>query len=243
MKNRTPLYTLIGCAVLIVAAIASCSLLAGCANTTPPTRVERLLFDTVTNYVTVMKTNEVVVPIPVYKTNVLALTVTNEQNLVLVSYSNIITKSFVYETNQVPAPALEAQYALAPKAPIAAVASIGASLPGPWALGFQGALALLAGWGHLRSRAKGTTAATLVDELQVVRTFIQGLPNGVAYDEAVVSFLKDHQAEAGVVTQVVNMMASKIADRDVADAANGIVAYVNSLKSVTTELPPVAPKA
>lgn len=240
MKNKTPLYTAIGLCLVIVAIIASCSLM-GCANTTPPNKVEQVLFSTVTNVVTV--TNQVPVPVQVYRTNEVVLYSTNQLNQTVVTYSNVV--NVAWQTNNIAVQAFETNYIQTPKPDVTAAAGgvggiINTFLPSVGSLVTEGVLGVLAGWAAWRSRKKGATAETLAQEIETVRSFIRALPNGTAYDTELVNFLQAHQNEAGVAQEVLKILADSVSNPDAKVAAQTVIDAINALKSVTT---PVAPAA
>lgn len=243
MKNKTAIYTIVGLCLVCGAIIVSCSL-TGCTNLVPPTKTEQALYTTITNVVTV--TNQVPVPVEVRHTNEVILYSTNELHQTVTTLSNWVNT--VWQTNIVPIQVLETNHVFTTKPEVKdAVTGIGALVngfvPGAGAAATEITLGLLGVWAHLRSRRKGTTATALVQELETVRQFLKTLPNGASYDEAVVSFLKDHQNEVGVATQVIGILSSQLKNPDAKMAAQSIIDYVNSLKTTTAPLPPVNPAA
>lgn len=240
MKNRTPLYTVIALCLFSAGLIASCSLLGGCANTTPPSKTEQALFTTITNVVTV--TNQVAIPVEVRKTNEVVLYSTNELNQTVVTYSNVV--NVVWATNTVPVLATETNYVHTTRPEVKeAVSGIGSIIntivPGVGSLVIEGVLGVLAGWATWRSRKKGQTANALAQEIETGRAFIRALPNGAAYDAVFVQFLKDHQAEAGVIQAVAGIIEKSVSNPDAKAAAQGVIDTINGLKSITSPLPPV----
>lgn len=101
----------------------------------------------------------------------------------------------------------------------------------------SGALGILAGiWGWLRSSKSGTTATTLAQEIEAIRQFIQALPNGNTYDNALVQFLTQHQAETGTIQGILSMLENDVSNPDAKIAAQQIIAAINALNP--TALPP-----
>lgn len=198
--------------------------LLGCASTTPPTKLEQALFTTTTNYIPkiVVVTNLVTIDIPLYRTNEVGVT-------------QITTNHVTYEERQTNYTTQE-QYTLTPKSSIKTGAQVGGALvnvvaPGWGTIISTGALALLGIWGHIRSAQRGKVAATVIQEVETVREFIKTLPDGANYDQAIVTFLKDHQVEAGVATSVMKILANKTNS----DEARGAVdAITQEIKTATS---------
>ena len=110
------------------------------------------------------------------------------------------------------------------------------AIPGYGALA-SGAIGILAGiWGWLRSSKNGATAVTLAQEVESIRQFIQALPNGASYDNALVQFLQQHQAEEGTIAGVMTMLENDVSSPDAKVAAQQIIATIQALNP--NALPP-----
>lgn len=227
-------------------------LVTGCAllgrNPSAPTKAESLLFTTVTN--TVQATNTVQEIVPVYATNTVQVTVTNlvanltgTPPLPVITVTNSIERvvdhwltNLVTVVSNVPA------YTETVKpATTATVQAAGSALntfvPGIGGLVSSGILGLLSLWGYLRSSKLGDTSAALAQEIETVRTFVKQLPNGAAYDAALVSFLQAHQAEAGVTSEVLGLLAKQVSNPDAQAAATEVQRTLQQLQLATAPTP------
>lgn len=231
MKNKVNRALFWGSIVAFAVGIAL--ILEGCAavgpNPTPPTKAESLIFDTVTNYHTVV--------VPAYVTNQVTVTQTNVQG-VTQFVTNTVPITVPAQTNQV------AGYTDTVKPSVqSGVQGAGGILnvlfPGVGSIVTNALLALLGGWGYLRSQKQGAnTAATLAQEIEVVRQLLQSVPNGAALDNQFVAWIQNHQAEAGILTQVMGVLASRVKNNDAQTAADQIAKAVQAL--VTSTTPPKA---
>jgi hypothetical protein len=107
-------------------------------------------------------------------------------------------------------------------------------LPGIGGLVTTGLTALIGLYGYLRSSKNYNTGVALTQEIQTIRNFIQSLPNGATYDAALMQFAQAHQADAGVLNNVIAMLASETSNPDARAAAQGVITTINSL----TQSPP-----
>lgn len=75
---------------------------------------------------------------------------------------------------------------------------------GPIATGIVGlGLAL---WSWIRGSKQSATANNLAQAIEVARELIKSLPNGAALDSTYTTWLAQHQAEAGVLPQVLDIL-------------------------------------
>ena len=75
---------------------------------------------------------------------------------------------------------------------------------GPIASGVVGlGLAL---WAWIRGNKQSATANNLAQSIEVARELIKSLPNGAAIDSSYTTWLAQHQAEAGVIPQVLDIL-------------------------------------
>lgn len=184
--------------------VTSCKLFG--TNPAPPSKVEQAVFNTVTNYVTVERpvTNVVttVVQIPVQTTNTV--------NQVIVT-TNTVTQ---FATNVTQVTVTNEEYTLTPK-PVTTtlVQSAGTlgnlAMPGVGTLASNAVLLALGIWAQWRSTKRQATSVTLTQEIEAVREFIKTLPQGVKYYTAITKFLQDHQVEAGVAQQVIDILTKE----------------------------------
>lgn len=223
--NRIHSVLLVSVLALGAFSFAGCKLVG--ENPSPPSKAEQALFDTKTNYVTV--TNVVPQVITTYETNEATHTVTSSSitNLLLV-------------------PGTQTQYVNTVKPAVTGtVQAVGTAVntfaPGIGGLISSGILALLAGWSYLRSNKNRDTSAALAQEIQAVLNFIGQLPDGPKYVDVVKQFLQQHQNEADVVNQVVDLLAKQVSNSEAKAAANQVIATINGLKSVSAPITPIVP--
>lgn len=224
-------------ASVVTFAVGISLILEGCAavgpNPGPPTKAESLIFNTVTNYSTVV--------VPAYVTNQVQVQSyqTNVQGIVITQYlTNVVPVTVPAQTNQV------VGYTETVKPSIqSGVQGAGGILnvlfPGWGSLATNGVLSLLFGWAYARSQKRGVdTAATLVQEIEIIRKIVQSVPNGAALDNQFVTWIQNHQADAGILTQVMGLLSSRVKNSDAQTAADQISKAVQAL--VTSTTPPKA---
>ena len=192
----------------------------GCAavgrNPSPPSKLEQGLFDVKTNYVPIVQVVTNTVPVTVFQTNVQGV-VTYQTNLVTVTQS---------VTNLAPA----YSYSIgAGGKEVQGVASGVGALFGAGGIASTAAGLLLSLWGWARSSKNYATAANTVQLVEVIREFVKALPNGAAYDTALTSYMTQHQADAGVLTQVLGILAREVNNPDAKQAASEVITTINSL--------------
>lgn len=138
-------------------------------------------------------------------------------------------------TNQMP----QYTYAQGPGAQVAkdTVGAIG-NLFGVGGLASTALGGLLSIWGWLRSSKNYQTAANTAQVVETLRQFIKGLPNGQAYDTALVQFMTQHQSEAGVLAQVTQILANEVNNPDAKVAAEQVIATLRQL-GVNIPTPPL----
>jgi hypothetical protein len=222
---KTKLILAVGIASLVF--ITGCGSLASEFGATPaaPSTVERVLYNTVTNFVeipvtvtnTVQATNQVVVT----TTNIIGQTVTVTNQVV-----QVITSTQTV-TNVVPV------YQLTPSATagaaVSGITTVGNFIaPGLGTLGGIAATGLLALWGWLRSGKKGATNDVIAQEVETLREFIQALPNGTKYDAAITAWLQAHQVQTGVATQVLSVLENSVDNPAAKVAAQDIIAAITA---------------
>lgn len=201
-------------------------LAAGCklfgSNPTPPTPTEARLFDITTNTTPQVVTQTNIV------TSVKVVTVTNEVGIPVMTTNVFNTTNVVTTTNQVP------DYQYTPKPAIESTISAAGTASGPFTAGWgtiaAGALSLLYGaWAHLRSTKSTATSSVLAQEIEAIRTFILTLPQGTKIDSAVTQFMQQHQVEAGVASQVLNLIKGFSSDSTVVGVAAQLQDAINAL--------------
>lgn len=192
---------------------------------TAPTKFEQSLFDIATNQVPriVIVTNVVPVyatnPVTVYQTN---LTVDKQVQIVPVTN---LTTVVTYQTNVAVVTNFTPGYTFTPNTNAAQIAQTGGSIAGlfgPWS---TLATTLLAGafavWGKLRSTAatnSAKTAGVLAQVIEVGRQVLQTTPQGQALDAQWKQWMIQHQAQTGVIQQVISIV-NNVVDNESAKAA------------------------
>lgn len=234
--------------VMGIMGIMAAVLLSGCAfmgrNPSAPTKVESALFTTVTNYV--QQTNVVQQVVPVYSNVVQTVTVTNvvpgqapvvvQTNFLTQTVDHYLTNTVTIVVSNVPAYTETVKPTTAASVQ-AAGSALNMFIPGVGGLVSSGVLGLLSLWGYLRSSKLGDTSAALAQEIETVRAFLQQLPNGQAYDTALVNFLQAHQAEEGVAGQVLQLLAKEVSNPDAQIAATEVQRTLQQLQLATAPAP------
>jgi len=227
---------------------ASVVLISGCI-TAPPTRFESGLFDITTNKVVTVETNYHV--IPVYQTNLVKRTVTETNYVNSEPVVNIITltneqRVVTWVTNAVTQSVTNDAYVYKPGAgaqEITNTASAVGNLFGVGGLVSSGMGILWGIWASMRSSKRYATAANTAQIVEGMREFIKQLPNGEAYDLALVQWMQAHQAEAGVTQQVIELLKKNVSNPDAKMAAEQVMAIIRTLQGGGTTSPasPTAP--
>jgi len=91
--------------------------------------------------------------------------------------------------------------------------------------------ALFSLWGWVRSSKKGQTAVTLAESIETMRMFIRQLPNGSVMDNELVNWMQAHQAETGVLNEVMALLSKYVDAGDAQAAAQQVQAVINSLQT------------
>lgn len=200
---------------------------------TVPTQTEQKLFTIITNYLDVPRF--VVFTNTVTATNVVTFTKTNSENVVVpYNVTNLIpyfVPSLVTVTDHVP------QYDYQPgageKAIRDAAAGVG-SIANPAVGGpIAGAIATLGFslWRSIRSNRKAVAAGgNSTQVIEALREFIKTLPNGPAYDQVLVDWIKSHQMEAGVADSVMKLIADHVTSDSAKEALQEMQASLNKLQ-------------
>ena len=193
-------------------------------------------------------------PVVVLKTNFIP-----QQVDVVVPLTNVVGQ-VVFQTNTttINVPQVtqitnsQPAYTLTPNSTAQSAANIvgtvaNAAIPGAGSLISMGILAALGIWGHLRSYKLSNTVATTTatnqattQEIETLLEFIGALPNGSTYVSTVTSFLQAHQAEAGVINQVVTLLQNDVSNPDAKVAAQEIINTINGLTTATAPVPAAA---
>ena len=241
MKNRLIVFAASFSFLAVV--LAGCSMFG--ASPSAPTKAESLIYSTQTNWV------PVVVPVLQYQTNVqvVTATVTNLQGITVTQtnwQTNVLTTT-IQQTNQVPTRTETLKPGAATAVQVAG-GVLNVLFPGVGSIVTNGILALLGAWGYARSSKLGNTTSALTQEIEVARNLLQSIPGqGPALDAAFVNFIQSHQADAGVLQQVMTTIAAEVSNKDASTAASQIAQTVAALTSATapptgTPIPAAAPK-
>lgn len=100
-----------------------------------------------------------------------------------------------------------------------------------------GALSLAAAfWGWIRSSKNYNVGVTLAQSIESIREFVKTLPNGANYDDALTSWLQQHQADTGTISSVLQMLENDVSNPDAQVAAQQIRQAITSLNA--SALPP-----
>jgi hypothetical protein len=239
---RTPEFVL---SYLLGAAVAL-FVVVGCgtfgSNPSPPTSVERALFNTVTNYV--VQTNLVQVAVPVFHTNEVVQTVTNTvpggPTQVLTVTNTVVQTNYVQTPTEVVTNV--PTYTMTAKPGTTSSIQAGSGIlntffPGAGSLIGYGLTALVGAWGYFRSSKLGDTSGALTQEMETVLEFLGAMPNGPQYVNTLKSWLQAHQNETGVATQVLAMLSNEVSNPDAKVAAQQLINTINALNAQTAPSP------
>ncbi len=192
-------------------------LLSGCA-TKPPTALERQWFSIVTNYgppVISIQTN--IIPVTVFRTNEVTMQA---------------TPTIEYRTNTVTVTNVPEGYVYTPGTGAQAIRETGTAVGNLFGVGGLVGTAiggLFSLWGYVRSKKSYVTAANIAQTVEVLREFIKQLPNGQTIDNELINWMQLHQAEAGVLNQVLTLLEKEVNTQDAKVAADHIRAVIASL--------------
>lgn len=178
---------------------------AGCAAMRPPTAVERQLFTIHTNVV------ERVVTV----TNVVTLVAGTEANGAVLATNVARATNRVEETTWTPSPTAER------------VQQVGQAVGdyfGPFGK-LIGVLigGIIAGWGTLRASRANKVAATMAQIIETGRKALQETPQGRALDEQWVIWMKAHQRQIGIYTDVARILENVVNEESAQRAAAELI--------------------
>lgn len=219
-------------------AVASCALIllfSGCQNPKPLSSFERHFLNEETNYVPVL--HVVTNVVPVYQTNMVTVLQTNQVGQTVLHTNEVVET--VWHTNVVINTTTNEEYKVTPNGTATAITQVGGTVGNLFGAGglVSTALAGVFGiWASIRSSRRYDTAAVLAQNVQQLRAFVQALPNGATYDTALTNFMQTHQADAGVLNQVLTLIQSEVKNSDAQFAAQSVIATINAL----SQTPPIA---
>ncbi len=107
---------------------------------------------------------------------------------------------------------------------------------GPIASGAVGLL--LAAWAWFRGSKQSATANNLAQTIEVARELLKSLPNGAGLDNQLTTWMQQHQAEAGVIPQVLDILDKTVDNPAAKQTADQLRAALAAIQSPTG-----APKA
>lgn len=221
-------------------------IVAGCGtfgrNPSPPSPLESSLFHVTTNYAPVVTVQTNVISVTLYQTNTVTVPQTNTIGVITYQTNSVTVPVLTFQTNTATVTNLQAQYNYGPGGTLSGAQGIVSSIPvyGALASTLLGVIGSV--WGWLRSTKNRQTAANTMQVVETMRSFIQALPNGANYDNALVQWMQAHQAQAGVLDNVLSLLANEVSNPDAQFAANSVIATINGL-SATPTIPTPAPAA
>lgn len=215
-------------------AIIAVAMLIGCAST-PPTAFEQKLFNVQTNYY----------PIIVVQTNTVTLTNTVVKQVEVTNAVGIVIPQYFTNTITVPVPVLQTQIVQIPaytylpgtngtaqsiKDTAGLIGTIVApGVGGPIATAIVGLI--LAGWSWVRGSKASATANNLAQTIETARELIKTLPNGATIDATLTNWMQQHQAEAGVLPQVLDILEANVDNQAARQAAEQLKAALAALQT------------
>jgi len=161
--------------------IGAAMLFASCASTKPPSALEEHFFTVITNYVTVVTTNE---------------QITAGADGVLVTNPVIVTN--IYEG-----------YDFAPNTNAAALIETGERIGDFWGVGgLVGTIlaGLFGVWAKMRGNQAAKTAGVLAQVIEAGRKVLATTPQGQNLETQWVAWMSKHQTETGVVLEVSKLL-------------------------------------
>lgn len=239
---------------VLTLAVTGCKLVG--SNPSPPSAWEQRMFDISTNFAARVVTTTNVVPI--YQTNIAVVPyfITNSIGVpVEVMQTNYVPQT-IYLTNTVTQTNLVETYtyngpstaAKGTAGAAGALSNIGA--PGIGSLVTMGILGALAIWGHLRSTKKAgeadalsQTASTLTQIIEVGQELMNKTPQGAQMAQAWKDWMVKHQAEQGVIDQVMAILPEAVNNDAAKGAADKLVAMMGGVAALTPTPPPTPPPA
>jgi len=211
----------------VLSLAAAVSLLWGCTST-PPTPREQRLFDIQTNYTPVIQVQTNVITRTLYQTN--EVVVTNITGVI--EYRTNLLPILIYETNIISRVVTNESYVYTPGEGAKEIQAVGREIGNLFGLGDVvgfGLGALFSIWAFFRSKKAYTTAANIAQAVETMREFIRSLPNGAVYDNELVNWMQKHQAEAGVLSQVIALLQKEVSNPDAKAAAENVKKIIEGL--------------
>ena len=240
----------LGTLVGLTSGCASTGGLFSAKNPAPPTKLEAKLFTIVTNVVERVETKTNLVTVTVPQVEVVNVTITNRENVLVpvqVMQTNLVT---VTQTNLVSVTNQDQSYALSGGKGSTAISAGGAVLATPFGWGGVVGTALtglFAAYMGLRNRAwqkKASTweqvAGVLGDNIETLRKVIETTPQGQQLGVLCKQYLQVHQAEAGVAQQVAQIVANVVDTDSATKAMQEMQKLLGAVQGVATPVQAVA---
>ena len=217
------------------------ALLVGCTTTgSPPSAFEQKFFEVKTNFipVTVIKTN--IVPVTQWETNTVTATITNVTGVMEYRTNVTVIPVVLQQTNYSVVTNLQAAYEYTPNANANSIRDAGTGIGNLFGVG--GLVGTAIGgifgiWARMRSARSLATATSLAQNIEVMRQFIKQLPNGAQYDTAITSWIQNHQAQAGVLDQVLEILQKDVSNPDARFAAEQLHAALHQATGTPLNAP------
>ncbi|RPJ19252.1 MAG: hypothetical protein EHM35_20890 [Planctomycetaceae bacterium] len=189
--------------------------LTGCSSA--PTRLERKFFDITTN----------TFPQVTLVTNIVSISPTNSLPMSPTGKLSTLKPQLGSQTNVVTVTNLIEAYTYTPNtnsAVLVATAARAANLFGPWGE-LVGVLlgGLIGGYGLLRSSRASKTAAALAQIIETGRQVLQSTPQGQVLDAKWKIWMMQHQAEQGVMLDVIRLLHNAVDSQSAKQVAQSLI--------------------
>lgn len=120
----------------------------------------------------------------------------------------------------------------AAKSAAGAIGNIAApGVGGPIASGAVGLL--LAAWAWFRGSKQSATANNLAQTIEVARELLKSIPNGAGLDGQLTTWMVQHQADAGVLPQVLDILDKTVDNSEAKTVSDQLRAALAAIQSPT----------
>jgi len=224
-----------GTLALFLGGLIGLSIFVGCASR-PPTRFEQGLFNIETNQIPIVVLRTNIFDVTVVRTN--AVTVTNTVGVV--EWQTNIIPVVVQQTNTMIVTNTQEAYLYHPGEGAKNIQEVGTTVGNLFGVGGMTGTALgalFSLWGYWRSKKSLVTAGNIAQTVETMREFVKSLPNGATYDNELVNWMQAHQADAGVLNQVMTLLKTQVNNQDAKVAAQQVMDTINALKNLAPTPP------